>query len=214
MATLPNLIFSDASFPNVGAYRYLVPSIAGVTGVPQQPYDASGPVQLTLSDGRLVTVFNSGQTAARCLEKMRLASQSFLIASDDVIIIAISWTKLLIGEASLTFQRLMTSFSPWYANGVTRFTHRNLSSIMTLGDALSSVGFAALAGNQLQTNLDLAAAQCHCLVWDYRYRSQPTTGTPGTLLDDTSQNITYSWNSPSYGSAPVIPAIPPHAAPP
>jgi len=211
MATLPNLLFSSSSFPNVGAYRYLVPSIAGVANVPLQPYDTSSPVQLTLSDGRLITVFDSSQTAARCLEKMRLANQSFLIASDDVIIIAISWSKLLIGEASLTFQRLMTSFSPWYGNGVTRFTHRNLSAVLTLGDALSSVGFAALAGNQLLTNLDLATAQTHIVVWDYRYRSQPTSAQPGTLLDDNVQSITYSWSNPTYGSPP--PAIPPVVAP-
>jgi hypothetical protein len=84
--------------------------------------------------------------ATRCLEKMRVAKQSFLVASDDVLIWAVSWTKLIVAEATLTLQRLMTSFTPIYAFGYTRFVRRNLSSVQTFGGALQAVGFETSAG--------------------------------------------------------------------
>ena len=204
---LPNVVFGDASFPSIAQYDYLVPLVGG-TLAQRQPLNPNDPVQVQLSDGRLVTVFSSSYVAARCLEKMRQANQSFLIASDDIFVVSISHSKLLICEASLYNQRLQTSFVPFYTNGLTRFVHRSLSSVMTLGQALSSVGFAALGGQQLQNNVDLRGSQTSMVLWDYRWTASPTASSPGTLVDDTEQTeIRYNWRTLTRGQAPVIPAV-------
>jgi hypothetical protein len=106
----PTTIFTTASFPGIGAYDYLVPTVGAIAAARTiRPPNENDPALLTLSDGRAITVFDNVRTAMRCLEKMRVAKQSFLVASDDVLIWAVSWTKLIVAEATLTLQRMMTS---------------------------------------------------------------------------------------------------------
>ena len=198
-------LFTSASFPGIGAYDYLVPTV-GVTAAARdvRPPHENDPVLLTLSDGRTITVFDAVRTATRCLEKKRVAKQSFLVASDDVLIWAVSWTKLIIAEASLTLQRLMTSFTPVYMFGYTRFVHRNLSSVQTFGGALQSVGFANMGGSAtIQNNMDLATAATRAVVVDWLYKAAPTADAPGTVLEDTEQTeLKYNWRTLVRGQAP------------
>lgn len=196
-------LFTSASFPSVGAFDYLVPQIGAAAG-PGRPVNENDPVAVTLSDGRRIYVFDTLRTAMRCLEKMRVSKQSFLVASDDVVIWALSWTKLICAEATLTFQRLMTSYVGSYVYGITRFTHRNLSSVQTLGEALQSVGFA-MGGSAIQNNVDMEQAGVHAVVVDYRYKANSTAADPGTLLDDTDDTeLRYSWRGTlRRGTAPA-----------
>ena len=191
-------LFTTASFPGIGAYDYLVPTV-GVTAAAR---DVRPPhVLLTLSDGRTITVFDTVRTAMRCLEKMRVAKQSFLVASDDVLIWAVSWTKLIIAEATLTLQRLMTSFTPVYMFGFTRFVHRNLSSVQTFGEALQSVGFANMGGSAtIQNNMDLATAATRAVVVDWLYKAAPTADAPGKDTEQTE--LKYNWRTLVRGQAP------------
>ena len=193
-------LFTSASFPNVGPFEYLVPTIGGTAGGPR-PANVDTPVAVQLSDGRRIFVFDTLRTAMRCLEKMRQAKQNFLVASDDILVWAVSWTKLICAEATLSMQRLMSSYVGQYTYGFTRFVHRNLSAVTTLGEALQSVGFA-MGGAALQTNDDLDQSAVHATVVDYRY--------PATTLDDSAQTeIRYNWREPlTRGSAPpvVVPA--------
>ena len=193
--TPASALFTVAHFPSLPTYGYLVPKIGGLNG-PGQPFNAEDPVAVTLTDGRRIFVFDKVRTAMRCLEKMRVSKQSFLVASDDIVVWALSWTKLICAEATLTFQRLMTSYVGSYAFGFTRFTHRNLSSVQTLGEALQSVGFA-MGGTALQNNFDLETAGVHATVVDYRYKANWSAIEPGSLLDDTSDTqLEYSWREP------------------
>ena len=201
----PTTIFTTASFPGIGAYDYLVPTVGATAAARNvRPPNENDPVLLTLSDGRTITVFDNVRTAMRCLEKMRVAKQSFLVASDDVLIWAVSWTKLIVAEATLTLQRLMTSFTPIYAFGYTRFVHRNLSSVQTFGEALQAVGFANMGGSaSIQNNVDLVGAATRAVVVDWLYKANPTTADPGTVLEDTDQTeLKYNWRAPVRGQAP------------
>jgi hypothetical protein len=135
---------------------------------------------------------------------MRVAKQSFLVASDDVPIWAVSWTKLMVAEASLTLQRLRTSFTPIYDFGQTRFVRRNLPSVQTCGGALQSVGCANVGGSAaIQSNLGLTAAATQAIVVDWRYKANATAADAGTILDDTDQTeLKYNWRTPVRGQAP------------
>ena len=135
---------------------------------------------------------------------MRTAKQSFLVASDDVLIWAGSWSKLIVAEATLTLQRLMASFTPIYAFGQTRFVHRNLSSVQTFGGALQSVGFANMGGSAtIQNNIDLISIASRAIVVDWRYKANATAADAGTILDDTDQTeLKYNWRTPVRGQAP------------
>lgn len=177
-------VFTSASFLSIAAHGYLAPKTGG-TAAARQPLNQGDPARLTLTDGRRIYVCDTVRTSMRLLEKMRQSKQSFLICSDDVVCWATSWTKLLFAEATLSFQRLMTSYVGNYASGFALFTRRNLSSVQTLGEALQTVGFP-MGGAVLSTSLDLDRSGVHAVVVDYRYtNNSPTTVAPGTLLDET-----------------------------
>ena len=97
---------------------YSVQQPAGLTG---GHLNASDQIRLGLSDGSSVLVFDSKTTALKCLAFMKERQQWMLSVTDDVAIVSIGATKLLIGEQSLTFQKLMASFSPIYQGGKTLY---------------------------------------------------------------------------------------------
>ena len=180
-------LFNRDSFPDIGAYDYLVPQVGSSTTPQLQPPHENDPVYLTLSDGRVVTVFDSVRTAMRCLEAMRVQQQSFLTASDDVLIYNVEYHKLFACEASLVNQRLFTSYTPFYSSGLVRFTRRNLSSVETLSQALASVGFAA--SGALSTNADLQAARTGIVLVYYLYNANPAPPDLGSRLEDAANTV-------------------------
>lgn len=196
MALAP--IFGDGSFPSIGAADFLVPRIGVGSGTPliRWPSRPNDPVDLRMSDGVTVRVFENLVTALRCLELMRTRSQAYLAANDDVSIYAIGFTKLLVCENTLQNQRLMSSYAPTYDAGKTRFVHRSLSSVVNLQDALQSVG--AVVRGPLQRNDDLRAEGLHMVLVDWNYDADASALTsPGSVLDNTSATqILYSWDPP------------------
>ena len=148
---------------------YLTP--VGQTAPPPQ-YQL--PINLGLSDGTSVLVFDRLTTALSLMEAMRLRGQWLLQLNDDIAVAAISATKLLLFENTLVNRRLITSYLPVYAQGDTRFYHRNLSQTAVAWDALAQSGLCWRGVNSVSSNADLT--QANALVIDWYY--------PNTTLDD------------------------------
>lgn len=211
MAT--SALFDATSFPAVGQYDWLVPRI-GLADTAYWPPNFNDPVQITLSDNTVVTVFDTVMTAMRCLENCRRRGQSFVAASDDVIVVTIDWHKLLICEATLTLQKLLASYHIGYTSGRVLCWHRTLSSVETLAEALQSVGFALNSTGGLDNNRDLGSARLHAVLVDYRYKGVTTPVDVGSRLIDGPDNIiSYNWDTVVLGRAPPA-LVPPPAAPP
>ena len=110
-----------------------------------------------------------------------------LQASDDIVVVSVSSTKLLILEQMLVNQKLLASFNPLYAGGRTLFANRNLSLLLTLQDALLSVGFAKTTSATYSSNIELTAAPSpHIIVVDWYFKASPTAGDVGSKLEDAS----------------------------
>lgn len=211
MAT--SALFTSASFPAVGQYEWLVPRI-GLANTSYWPVNFNDPVQITLSDNTVVTVFDTVMTAMRCLENCRRRGQSFVAASDDVIVVAIDWHKLLICEATLTLQKLLASYHIGYTSGRVLCWHRTLSSVETLAEALQSVGFALNSTGGLNSNVDLGNARLHAVLVDYRYKAVTTPSDLGSvLIDGPDRIITYNWDTIVQGRMPPELAPPPATPP-
>lgn len=192
-------LFTDQSFPSVypaGPVAiprpYLGPGSAQAETYP--PANVNDPVVLDLSDSTRVTVFDKKINALRCMEQMRQREQWLLQASDDIFIVSCG-TKLLICESTLVNQKLFASFHPCYTGGQLRFAHRSMSSVMTLADALQSVGFC-LQGANILDNYDLTTMTSppRMLIVDWNYKATGLTSTaPGSKLDDGGLQLIYVW---------------------
>ena len=181
------LLFSSASFTGIRRN-----SPANVTG---NPVEAGNAVSLTLSDGASLQVFDNLETALKCLEFMRQRSQWMLQASDDVTIVSVGSTKLLLLEMSLVNQRLLASFAPAYMGGQTRFLHRTMSQSLSLDDALQAVGFAKLSTAAYKGNFDLTQSPSpHIIAVDWYFRSSVSSSTDGTQLNDATP-ISYDYTT-------------------
>jgi hypothetical protein len=138
------------------------------------PAGAATPINLTLSDGTTILVFDRLDTAMSLMGAMRQRGQWILQLNDDVSVVSISATKLLLYENTLTNQKFITSYLPVYVQCDTRMFHRNLSQTATLWDALAQSGLCWRGVTTIATNADLL--QASMLLVDWRY--------PNTVLDD------------------------------
>ena len=156
----------------------------GLTG----PANGSDQIRLGLSDGSSVLVFDSKTTALKVLRFMKERSQWMLSVTDDVCIVSISATKLLVAEQSLTTQKLLASFCPIYQGGKTLFNHRTMSQSLTLTQALSAVGFPMLSADAFRNNKDLkeATPNPNMILVDWNFKESVSTYAEGSLLDDPS----------------------------
>ena len=179
-------IFTSASFASI-----IRPSPINVSGAPTGASDA---VSLTLSDGSVAQVFDTLETALKCMEFMRQRDQWLLQVSDDVACVN-AGPKLLLLEMSLTSQKLLASFSPSYNGGHTRFLHRTMSQTLSLDNALQARGFAKLSTLPWQGNFDLAQAPSpRILLVDWYFRSSVTASNQGTQLSDATP-IAYDYTT-------------------
>ena len=111
----------------------------GITGDPVSPSD---PIVLPLSDGTVVQVFDTKRTALTLLKQMRRVGKTWNVyASEDVLCVAVSYTKLLVCETNLVNQKFFSSFAPMFYGGLLRFLHRSASLVLSLTDALRAVGY-------------------------------------------------------------------------
>ena len=111
---------------------------------------------------------------------MKARQQWMLSVTDDVCVVSIGATKLLIAEQSLTTQKLLASFSPIYQGGKT------LSQSLSLDNALQAVGFPKLSSTPFSNNKDLkeATPNPNMIIVDWNFRESLSTSTDGSLLDD------------------------------
>ena len=156
------------------------------------PANAAHSVQLTLQDSTVINVFDSLETALKCLSTMRAKGQWFLQASEDIVVVSVG-TKLLILEASLVNQKLLQAFAPLYQLGAVRFQHRNVSQLANLTTALQQSGYCHKATLPFANNFDLKSASNPPSIQavDWYYTAFPVSSSDGTLLED-SAPITFS----------------------
>jgi len=148
----------------------------------------NGNVSIIKSDGSTQIVFNSLETALKCLNFMNARNQYYIIAGDDITIVNCQ-TKLLILENTFINQKMLNSYVFSYHGKKIIGINRNLSKMMNLTDALSSVGFKVNSNTPFNTNLDLETnlsesdrPRVKVIDWFY-FTSQ------GSMLSDTSQII-------------------------
>jgi len=85
-------------------------------------------------------------------------------------------------------QKLLNSYHFSYIRGKVRASHRNLSTIKTLSQALESVGYQ-LIGSAFTNNYSLQGAltpttQPNIQIFDLNYVSNTTSTTTGSRLED------------------------------
>ena len=177
------MIFTSESFSE---YSVELPSEESV----KNPTDV---VNIIKSDGVTETVFQDVTIALRCLAFMVARNQYYLQASDDIIIVNVSGVKLLVLETTFLNQKLLNSFNMVYARGKIVCVHRNMSNIMSLSDALKSVGLKS-NGVLLMNNYDLETnvkqtERPHIKVIDINFKASVATSSEGSVLEDTLQII-------------------------
>jgi hypothetical protein len=150
-----------------------------------------GNVSMVKSDGTNALVFNSVADGLACLHHMHINGLYYLQLSDDIVLINLSGVKLLILETTFLNQKLMNAYCFSYNRGRVRATHRNLSTVKSLTDALKSVGFQ-LVGSDFNNNYSLQAAlsgiqRPYIQVFDLKYKSNPTALNVGSFLEDSTQ---------------------------
>ena len=160
-----------------------------------------GNVSFLKSDGTNAIIFNSVQDGLTCLQFMHSKGMYYLQLSDDITLINISGVKLLILETTFLNQKLMNAFHFSYIRGKVRATHRNLSTIKNLTQALISVGYQH-NGSNFTNNYSLQGAltsgsYTYIQIFDKNYLSSSLTS--GSMLEDANPIVYVDESS----SAPV-----------
>ena len=171
-------LFTEAMLSSVS---YDLPE--DTTGTPLHPDDQ---ITLQLADGTLVSVFDKLTTGLRLLTYMRTHAQWQVAGSDDVTIVSINAVKGMVLENSLINQKLITSFLPVYIGDQVRFVHRSMSTVLSLTDALKSVGYCMKADTPFANNLDLRLGTTGIQIFDWNYMANPSMSSDGSLLSDGS----------------------------
>jgi len=169
-------LFTSASFPGVTR-----PVPVGLTAPPS---GAGDPVNFNLSDGSSTQVFDNLETALKCLQFCVDRGQWMIQASDDLVVIAVSGQKLFVAEQTLVLQKLWASYSPCVVGGRTLFQHRTMSLMLSLDDAMRSVGFFKPSTTAWQGNFDLIAAGANLILVDWNYRASVASSSAGSQLND------------------------------
>jgi len=167
-------LFSSSDFTNT----YDTPINEGALG--------SGVVNVTMSDGNTITVFDDIATALKCLAYMRVNKQWHLWATEDLIVVSINATKGIVMESTLVNQKLLMQYHPVYQGGEVLWSHRTLSQLLTLTDALRAVGFCHSSTTPFTNNSSLSSGNAHMTLFDWRF--------PSTVLSDATP-LSYDFTS-------------------
>ena len=108
------------------------------------------------------------------------------------MIINVDGAKLLIIETSFMNQKLIDSFTFTYTRGKVRCIHRTLATVMSVTDALVSVGYQNNSASAFMNNYDLQdglvdASRPRIQIFDHKYVANPTDSNQGSLLEDSSR---------------------------
>ena len=155
---------------------------------------SGGAVTIILSTGITETVFDSLDTALRCLAFMNSRGQYYLQASDDIMIVNVSSVKLLVLETTMLNQKLLNSYNFIYSRKNVMAVHRNLATINNLTEALISVGYKKSTLTPFQNNYDLetnlpAAERPGIKIVDYHYVDTVSNSNTGSVLLDTTSIV-------------------------
>ena len=143
-------LFTAASFPGA--------TVDVPQGKSWPTANAADPISLQLSDGSTVQLFDSLTSCLLCANVLRTRNQHSVSLTDDVQMHVIGGCKVLLMEQSLVNQRLQSQYAFVLANNGIRCVHRSMSLVLTLEEALSSVGWLrTTTGSALNTNADLSA---------------------------------------------------------
>ena len=162
-------LFTASQFSSVS---YDLPDQGGA------PANANDAVTLQLSDGNNVTVADTLGTALKLLTYMRTNSQWQVLASDDVTVVSINAVKGLVMENIILNQKLLTQYLPTYIGDQVRFVHRTSSLVLSLTDALKSVGFCHTGSLPFANNLDLRTGGADMQLFDWNYKASPVGSVP------------------------------------
>lgn len=178
-------IFTAASFTGV-----VRPVPTGLTAPPAGAGDA---VNFSLSDGSTVQIADNLETMLKLLQFMVERGQWMLQASEDVVIVAVGGTKLIVAEQTLVLQKLWASYAPCYIGGKTLFQHRTMSLMLSLDDALRSVGWFKSTTTSMQGNYDLTQNGANCILVDWNFRASVASASAGSQLVDANP-IVYDYS--------------------
>jgi hypothetical protein len=82
------------------------------------------------------------------------------------------------------YPKLLTSFVPVYVGDQLQFVHRSMSCVVSLTEALRSVGFCIKSATPFDGNLSLRLGQTNVQLVDWNYQASPATDGDGSQLHD------------------------------
>ena len=132
-------------------------------------------------------VFDTKRTALTLLMQMRTVGKKWKdYASEDVLFVAVSYSKLVVCETNLVNQKLFSSFAPIYYGGLLRFLHRSASLVLSLTGALRAAGYCVASRTPYMNNTDLRVAGVNMLIIDWNLAANPPTPAFGSQLEEES----------------------------
>ena len=148
----------------------------------------SGSVDIILSTGITLKVFDKLSTALQCISYMEANKLYSLSPNEDITILNLR-SKLLILENTYINQKMMNSYVFTYHGSEVRAIHRSMADMVSLPEALASVGFRCIglpwdtASNQkMETDrADKDRPRIQVVDWVYKSPTLPHTN----LVDDT-----------------------------
>ena len=159
----------------------LLPS--GVTA----PTNPAHIVSFELSSGEVLTV-GSVSELLRLAHAMRAEGLYSIMPTEDLFIVLAGAAKLLICESSFQNQKLLNSAAPAYTQGRLEFLMRCSAQVMSLDEALASVGHYRTASAPYASNYDLQQPvgphRPRITVVDYKYSQLAGVSGEGTQLAD------------------------------
>jgi len=147
-----------------------------------------GAVDIILSTGITTQVFDTLQTALRCIHYMDRNNLYSLSPNEDITILNLR-SKLLILENTYLNQKMMNSYVFTYHGAKVCGIHRSMSSIVSLEEALQSTGFRVVGGpwgvdsnSKMETNR-VDTDRPRIVVVDYLFKHP---NLPHTSLEDSA----------------------------
>ena len=144
-------------------------------------------VTLILSTGESVQV-GTVDMMMRLITAMRRAQVWHLQPTEDVIIMLADTEKLIICEATFQNQKLLNSCTPAYIQGQLAFLQRGTASVLSLDEALQSVGHYRMTRAAYHSNFDLQQPTGNfsprMILVDYAFKSDASATLEGTQTMD------------------------------
>jgi hypothetical protein len=144
-------------------------------------------VTLILSTGESVQV-GTVEMMMRLITAMRIQQIWHIQPTEDLIIMLADTEKLIICEATFPNQKLLNSCTPAYIQGQLAFLQRGTASVLSLDEALQSVGHYRMNRGACWSNFDLqqptGSFSPRMIIVDYAFKSDASVSSDGTQTMD------------------------------